>query len=118
MLEDKEDKEPFVFAQKYRLLFGEGKPLNLLTLTQGSVILSGIQSPADNWRIGMVCVVVVVCPFRNIKRSFWASAKGSTSSLYSNVLCLLFCVFLTGFCFYEGFVIQQKTDLDTNRFDM
>ena len=22
--------------------------------------------------------------------------------------------FLTGFCFYEGFVIQQKTDLDTN----
>ena len=23
-------------------------------------------------------------------------------------------MFLTGFCFYEGFVIQQKTDLDTN----
>ena len=40
--------------------------------------------------------------------------KGSTSSSSSNVLCLLFCVFLTGLCFYEGFVIQQKTVLDTN----
>ena len=35
------------------------------------------------------------------------------SSSYSNVLCLLFCVFLTGFRFYEVFVIL-KTDLDTN----
>ena len=43
--------------------FGEGKPLNLLTLTQVSAILSGIQSPADNWRPVSVCVVAVVCPF-------------------------------------------------------
>ena len=36
------------------------------------------------------------------------------SSLSTVVLCLLFCVFLPGFCFYEGFVIQQKTVLDTD----
>ena len=50
----------------------------------------------------------VVYPRRNRKRSFWVNAKGSLSSLSSNVLCLLFCVFLTGFCFYEGFVIIKK----------
>ena len=49
--------------------FGEGKPLNLLTLTQGSAILSGIQSPADNWRPGLVCVVAVVCPFELNQRA-------------------------------------------------
>ena len=54
----------------------------------------------------------VVYPRWNSKRSFWVNAKGSLSSLSSNVLCLLFCVFLTGFCFYEGFVIQQKSVLD------
>ena len=42
--------------------FGEGILLNLLTLTQGLAILYGIQSPADNWRPGLVCVVTVVCP--------------------------------------------------------
>ena len=36
------------------------------------------------------------------------------SSSSSNVLCLFFCVFLTGLCFYEGFVKQQKTVLDTD----
>ena len=56
----------------------------------------------------------VVYPHQNSKRSFWANAKGSFSSSSSNVLCLLFCVFSTGFCFYEGFVIQQKTVLDTD----
>ena len=56
----------------------------------------------------------VVYPRQNSELSFWANAKGSTSSSSSNVLCRLFCVFLTGFCFYEGFVIQQKTVLDTN----
>ena len=56
----------------------------------------------------------VVYPCRNSKRSFWANAKAPTSSSSSNVFCLLFCVFLTGSCFYEGFVIQQKKDLDTN----
>ena len=30
------------------------------------------------------------------------------------MLCLLFCVFLTVFCFYETFVIQQKANLDTD----
>ena len=60
MSEDKEDKEPFVFIQKDRLLFRQGHPLNLLTLIQGSAILSGIQSPADNWQPGLVCVVAVV----------------------------------------------------------
>ena len=29
--------------------FGEGKLLNMITLTQGSAIMFGIQSPADNW---------------------------------------------------------------------
>ena len=57
---DKEDVGAFAFAQKGRLLFGEGKPLNLLTLTQGSAILSGTQSPAENWQPGLVCVVLVV----------------------------------------------------------
>ena len=42
------------------------------------------------------------------------NAKGSLSSSSSDVLRLLFCVLSTGFCFYEGFVIQQKTVLDTN----
>ena len=42
--------------------FGEVKPLNLLTLTQGSAILSGTQSLIENWRPGLVCVVAVVCP--------------------------------------------------------
>ena len=41
-------------------------------------------------------------PSWNSKRSFWLNAKGSLSSLSSNVLCLFFCVFSTGFCFYEG----------------
>ena len=50
----------------------------------------------------------VVYPFRNSKWSFWVNAKGSLSSSYSNVLHLLFCVFSTGFCFYEGFVIQKN----------
>ena len=50
----------------------------------------------------------VVYPRRKSKRYFWANAKAPTSSLSTNVLCLLFCVFLTGFCFYEGFLIQQK----------
>ena len=36
------------------------------------------------------------------------------SSSSTVVLCLLFCLFLTGFFFYEGFVIQQKTVLDTD----
>ena len=62
MTVDKKDLGALALSQKYRLLFGEGKPLNLLTLTQGSVILSGIESPADNWQPSMVCVVAVVCP--------------------------------------------------------
>ena len=53
------------------------------------------------------------CPRQNSKRSFWMNAKGSLSSSSSGVLRLLFCVLSTGFCFYEGFVIQ-KTVLDTN----
>ena len=56
----------------------------------------------------------VVYPCQNSKRSFWVNAKFSTSSSSSNIICLLFCVFLNGFCFYEGFVIQQKTVLDTD----
>ena len=36
------------------------------------------------------------------------------SSSSSRVLCLLFCVFLARFCFYEGFLIQKNKDLDTN----
>ena len=60
-MEDKEDKEPFAFNQKDRLLFHEGKPLNLLTLNQVSAILSGIQSPEDNWQPGLFCEVAVVC---------------------------------------------------------
>ena len=63
MLVDEEDVGAFVFAQKTVFCFGEGKPLNLLTLTQGSAILPGTQSPADNWRPGLVCVVAVVCLF-------------------------------------------------------
>ena len=62
MTVDKKDLGALAFAQEDCLLFGEGKPLNLLTLTQGSVILSGIQSPADNWQPSMVCVVAVVFP--------------------------------------------------------
>ena len=62
MTVEKKDLGALAFAQKYHLLFGKGKPLNLLTLTQGSVILSGIQSPADNWQPSMFCVVAVVCP--------------------------------------------------------
>ena len=57
---DKKDLGAFTFAQEDCLMLGKDKPLNLLTLTQGSVILSGIQSPADNWRPGVVCVVAVV----------------------------------------------------------
>ena len=68
-MEEEEDIEPFVFAQKYFCCFGEGKPLNLLTLTQGSAILSGIQSPADNWRPGLVCVVAVVFMFELNQRA-------------------------------------------------
>ena len=49
--------------------FGEGKLLNLLTLTQGSAILSGIQSPAENWRPRLVCVVAVVCPLELNQRA-------------------------------------------------
>ena len=56
----------------------------------------------------------VVYPRRNSKRSFWANTNGSTSSSSSNVLCVLYCVCLTGFCFYGGFAIQQKMDLDTD----
>ena len=36
-----EDKEPFAFIQKDRCCFGEGIQLNLLTLIQGSDVLSG-----------------------------------------------------------------------------
>ena len=61
---DEEDVGAFAFAQKDRLLFGEGKPLNLLTLTQVSAILSGTQIPADNWRPGLICAVAVFCPFK------------------------------------------------------
>ena len=61
-MEDEEDVEPFAFLKMTVCCFGEGKPLNLLTLTQGSAILSGTQSPPDNWRPGLVCVVAVVCP--------------------------------------------------------
>ena len=39
----------------------------------------------------------VECPLRNSKRSFWLNAKGYLSSLSSDVLRLLFCVFSTGF---------------------
>ena len=56
----------------------------------------------------------MVYPLGNSKRSFLANAQAPTSSSSTVVLCLLFCVFLTGLCFYEGFVIQQKKDLDTN----
>ena len=58
----KKDLGALALSQKYRLLFGKGKPLNLLTLTQGSAILSGIESPADNWQPSLVFVVAVVCP--------------------------------------------------------
>ena len=61
-MEDEEDVGAFAFSQRTVCCFREGKPLNLLTLTQGSAILSGIQSPADNWRPGLVCVVAVVFP--------------------------------------------------------
>ena len=56
----------------------------------------------------------VVYPRQNSKRSFWVNEKAPTSSSSTIVLCLLFCVFKTGFCFYEIFVIQQKTVLDTD----
>ena len=42
------------------------------------------------------------------KRSFWANAKAPTSSSSSNVLCLLFCVFLTGSCFLWGICNTTK----------
>ena len=61
MLEDEEDKEnPLRSPKRTVCCLGEGKPLNLLTLPQGSAILFGIQSPADNWRPGLVCEVTVV----------------------------------------------------------
>ena len=40
--------------------------------------------------------------------------KGFFVFFDTDFICVLFCVFLTGFCFYEGFVIQQKTALDTD----
>ena len=50
----------------------------------------------------------VVYPRRNRKRSFWANAKAPTASSSTfRSLSPLLC-FLTGFCFYEGFVIQKN----------
>ena len=66
---EEEDVGVFSFAQKDCLLFGEGKPLNLLTLTQESAILSRIQSPADNWQPGLVSVVTVVFSFELKQRA-------------------------------------------------
>ena len=68
-MEDEEDVGSLRSPKRTVCCFGEGKPLNLITLTQGSGILSGIQSPADNWRPGLVCVVAVVCPLELNQRA-------------------------------------------------
>ena len=47
---DEEAVGPLCSPKRTVCCLGEGKPLNLLTLTQVSAILSGIQSPADNWQ--------------------------------------------------------------------
>ena len=72
---------------------------------QLSAVLRWQDSMADPW-VKVSRLSDWTSPKQHI--TFWANAKAPTSSSSTNVLCLLFCVFLTGFCFYEGFVIQQK----------
>ena len=51
----------------------------------------------------------VQLPRQNNKRSFWMNRRDSShSSSSSDVLCLLFCVFLTWIWFYEEFVWKRR----------
>ena len=91
-----------------------GKPLQLHRLSRVASCLSDFVYRTV-WLIPEPRLAGWVVYLRqNSKRSFGVNAKAPTSSSSTVVLCLLFCVFKTGFCFYEGFVIQQKTDLDTD----
>ena len=61
-------KKPLCSSKRNVCCFGNGIQINLLTLIQVSAICLVI-SPATNWRTGLVCAVVVVCPLEPRKRA-------------------------------------------------
>ena len=91
-----------------RCFSSNGKPTVTTQTKPGRQFSAGLCVPdsmADPWvKVSRLSGL----PSPKQQTVLWANAKAPTSSSSTNVLCLLFCVFLTGFCFYEGFVIQQK----------